>query len=143
MDNEGLPFRGGGTHLAKVASQSQRMTPTVIPNYSNRKVFSLQLRPKRVVMTDRCDPAKEVSYSTPPKSKILRDSPMLCNGVWKSAVNILSPFNVIPIRRIPQSWEKCELEMIMRINESRQEQKPVEVDVFAVRLGAMRTSNGT
>jgi hypothetical protein len=44
---------------------------------------------------------------------------MLRNYVWKSAVYVVSPLDVIAIGRIPQSREQRKLQMIVRIDEAR------------------------
>jgi hypothetical protein len=56
---------------------------------------------------------------------------------------VISPLDVIPIRRIPQSREQSKLQMIMCIHEARQEQEPAQVDQCAVRFGAGQSSMGT
>ena len=50
----------------KIASEGYRMTPAVFLNYSYRKIFSLQLGPKRIVMTYGCCSTKKIPYTTPP-----------------------------------------------------------------------------
>jgi hypothetical protein len=52
------------------------------------------------------------------------------NDVSKFAVYVVSPLDVIPIRRIPQPGKEREFQMIMRIHEARQKQEPVEVYRF-------------
>jgi hypothetical protein len=44
--------------------------------------------------------AEKISYAAPPKSNFFWHSPMLSNDVWKSAVYVIPPFDVIAIRRI-------------------------------------------
>src|ERR1700677_5028807 len=61
---------------------------------------------------------------------------MLCDDVWKSAVYVISPVDVIPIRRVPQSREQSKLQMIMRIHEARQKQETGQIDLCAARFGA-------
>ena len=120
MDNKGPPFGGGGARLAKVAAKRQRMAPSEFPDHSHREILSLQLRPKRIVVTDCCDSAEKVSYSAPPKANLFRHTPIFRNCVWKSLVYVLPPFDVIPIRRISQPGEEREFQMIVRIDEARQ-----------------------
>jgi|SRR5580698_4646221 hypothetical protein len=94
------------------------------------------------MVTDCCDPAEKVSYSTPPKAKSFRDCPVLGDCLRKSIMYIVAPLDVIPIGWTPQPGEKCKLQMIVRIHQAGQKQKPTEVDLFAVRLSARRTRKG-
>jgi hypothetical protein len=68
---------------------------------------------------------------------------MLCDDVWKSAVYVISPVDVIPIRRAPQSREQSKLQMVMRIHEARQKQETGQIDLCASRFGAGQSVRGT
>jgi len=85
------------------------MPPAVFLDYVNREVLSLQLWPKRIVVADCGDPAEEVSNTAPPKANLSRHRPMFRNDLRKSAVNVLSPIDVIQIRRNPQPGKEREL----------------------------------
>ena len=74
-------------------------------------------------MTDSCDSAKKVPYAAPPYPHILRDRPMLCNNIRKLLVYVLSPIDIIAIRRIRQPREKSELQMIVRVDKTRHNQE--------------------
>jgi hypothetical protein len=52
---------------------------------------------------------------------------MLRNHLGKAPVYVVSPIDVIAIGRVPHPWIKRELEMIVCIYESREEQEPVQV----------------
>jgi hypothetical protein len=67
---------------------------------------------------------------------------MLRNDVWESAMYVVSPLDVIPIRRNAQSREQRKLQMIMGVHESGQDQEPAEVDRYAIRFGTGQTGRG-
>ena len=79
-------------------------------------------------MTYSCNAAKKISNPAPPKAHIFRHGPMLGDKMRKLVVDVFSPIDVVPIGRIGQSWVKCEFQMVMRIDESRQKEKAGEVD---------------
>jgi hypothetical protein len=58
--------------MEKVTAKGERMSPAVVPDYSYREVRSPERRPKRIVVTDCCDTAEKIAYSTPPKTNIFR-----------------------------------------------------------------------
>src|SRR5580704_10800691 len=105
MHDERPPRRGGRVRLAKVAAQGQRMAPAIILNDSNREAFSLQFRPKGILVADRGDSAEQVSQAAPPEANLLWHRPMFRNQIGKPAVYVVSPLDVILIRRISQSRE--------------------------------------
>jgi hypothetical protein len=41
---------------------------------------------------------------------------------------VFPPIDVIAIRRISQSGEKCELQMVMRVDEPWHEEEPTKID---------------
>jgi hypothetical protein len=77
------------------------MAPAVFLDDSDREILSLQLRPKRIMVADCGYSTEEVSNATPPKANLFRHRSMFSNYLRKSAMYILSPVDVILIRRIP------------------------------------------
>jgi len=79
-------------------------------------------------MADGGYSAEKIAQAAPPKADFFRHGPVLCNDLWKAAMYVISPFDVIPIRWIPQPGEESKLEMVMCIDEAREEQIAIEVD---------------
>jgi hypothetical protein len=94
------------------------------------------------VVADGGYSAKKVSQATPPKANLFGHGSMLRNDVWKSAVYVVSPLDVIAIGRIPQSREQSKLQVIVRIHEAGQEQESAEVDQWGFRFDAGQTGRG-
>jgi hypothetical protein len=63
---------------------------------------------------------------------------MPCDNVRKFLVDVFSPLNVVAIGRVCQPWEESEFEMVVRINQTRHDQKLAEVDIRALRLAKGR-----
>jgi hypothetical protein len=55
------------------------------------------------------------------------------NQVCELRVDVLSPINVIRVGWIPQSWEERKLQMVVSIDEPRQDQEAAKVDIFGSR----------
>jgi hypothetical protein len=113
--------------LAKITAKGQRMPPAIFPDHSHRKVFLLQFRPKRIVVRDRCNAAEKVAQAAPPKANLFGNRPMDRNEVPEFRVDVLSPVDVIRVGRIPQPWKERKLQMVVRIDEARQDQKPAQI----------------
>ena len=79
-------------------------------------------------MTHGCDAAEQISYPTPPKTNIFRNSPVLGNHVRELVVDVLSPIDVVAIGRISQAGEKRILEMVVRVDEAGQNQEPGKIN---------------
>ena len=88
-------------------------------------------------MAYRRDSTEKISYAAPPQSYVLRYGARFCAGVWVSTVYVVSPFDVIAIGRSSHLWIKCELKMIVRIDQPWQNQKPAKIKIrgFGHRVG--------
>ena len=54
---------------------------------------------------------------------------MARNEFTEFRVDVLSPIDVIRVGWIPQSWEERELQMVVSIDEPRQDQEAAKVDI--------------
>jgi len=114
---------------AEIASQGKRVTPPILPRHSDGKVISPQLRPERIMMTYRSHAAQKIAKPAPPQPRALRNRVMGRDDVRKLAMNVLSPFHVISVRRISEPWIQSELQMIVRVYQSRQNHVSGQIDV--------------
>jgi hypothetical protein len=128
MHDKGAFFRCIGICPPEIAPQSQRMCPAIFLQHLNREIISLQLRPKNIMVADRCDSAKKIPYTTPSEADVFLHRPMLCNDVRKFAVYVFAPIDVISIRRVGQLGEESKLQVVVRIDKARHDQIAREVD---------------
>ena len=59
---------------------------------------------------------------------------MPCEYIWKLVVYVLPPINIILIGRLREPGVKSEVQMIMRIDEARHDEKSSQVNFAVSRL---------
>src|ERR1700688_1991337 len=117
----------------KIASKSYRMSPAEFLDNPHREILSSQVRPKRVVVTYRCYSAKKVANAAPPEAHIFGHRPVLCYYIGELAVYVLSPIDVVLIGRICQPGKEGQMQMVVRVDESGQNQETTEIDLGTAR----------
>src|SRR5579883_66743 len=93
-------FRRSRICPCKIAAQSERVCPSIALNNPDRKVLALQFQPKRIMMADRSDAAKQVPDASPPEADMLRYLTIGMNYIGKRRMNIFAPVYVIPVWRM-------------------------------------------
>src|SRR5215471_2173199 len=92
-----------------------------------------ELRPEsrgfvRIVVQDRSHSGDQVLDSSPNQAKRLRNPQLLTNWRFIGAIDICSPSTGIGIWAVAEPWEKAEFQVIMRIDQAREDEKSLQVD---------------
>ena len=109
------------------------MPPSIFSNHSHRELFSGEFSSKWIVVTYCSCSAEKVTYASPPYAKFLWHAPMSGNYVGEHVVDFDAPVDVIPVGWVRQPGKEGEVEMIVCINQTWENQKATEIDFSAVR----------
>lgn len=128
MDDERSAVRSLGTRPAQISAERYTVRPPVPADDAHGKMRVLQLRAWRIVMAHRGDPAEQIPDAAPPEPHRIGDQMLSCDHLSEAMMDVVSPLDVVAIRRPAQPWVKGKLQMIVRIDQSRQDQVAAEID---------------
>src|SRR6185437_15350589 len=89
----------------------------------------------------RCHAGKQILDSAPQKPQGFGHLEMLPYGRLLRAVDVFSPGGCVFIMLVPEAWKQIELQVIVRIDESREDQEPSEIQGIVAAPGSGRKTN--
>src|SRR5215472_14918133 len=103
------------------------MRPPEIRNHTYWKIFVQEIGQYGVVMANRRNTTKQIPYRTPPQAHILRHRPVSRDRGLLVLLNVSCPILRVRIGSAAKIWKQPELEMVVRVDQSRQQQMTIEL----------------
>ena len=113
----------------QIRSKGQRMIPSKVADHAHRKIISFKLALRWIVMADRRYAAKKIAQSAPPQAHIFRNSPMRSDRLGKRLMDVARPTRSIRVRWVAESWKERKFEMVVRVDEPRQQKISAQIDI--------------
>src|SRR6516162_1873507 len=93
-------------------------------------------------MANRGNATQQVLKSTPPQPHRLRHAQLLANGAALGMVNVARPLRSILVRSAPQRRKQVEFQMVVRVDQPRQDQMAAKVEVLHTRVHQAASTAG-
>src|ERR1700690_1470737 len=110
------------------------MRPTILTEHANDKSVFKDFRLIGIVVTDGGDSAGQIANATPPHADFSRHLAVLSDQSMRGAMNVLGPFEKIPVIALPHAREERKFEMIVCVDQAGKKQQSGEVRFNARRL---------
>src|SRR6516164_871955 len=128
MNDERLPLQCFAFFLREISIQGNGMSPTKFSKHPDGEFF-----PKHIligiVVTNCRDSAQEIADAAPPQPHIPLHLTVLRDRRTPRLVNVLCPFQKIPVASLSEAWEQCKFQVIVRVDQAWQEEKPSQIHV--------------
>src|SRR5262249_54854468 len=127
VDNEWCTRGSSSPAVAQVRTEAQRVGPPEASNDANRKAAVEYRGIVRVVVQYGGDPCRQVLDTAPEQPDGFWDPQLLAHRRIVRAVDIGRPLRGAGIRASPEARKQIEFQVLMRVDQSRQNEEPRKV----------------
>src|SRR5580700_4131751 len=103
------------------------MGPAEFLQHSHRKIAVEDRILARIVMADSGDSAEKILQPSPKQSDVFGNEEMFRYGRFLRSIDVARPVSRVRIWTLPQPWIQIEFQMIVRVDQSRQDQVAFQI----------------